>query len=616
MIFSCFKHLNLAIFFCSFILLGQSQSYRWQQSVKYEMNIDFDDAKHQFDGSQKLLLRNNSPDTLTTLYYHLYFNAFQPGSDMDVRFSNLPDPDPRVANRIGKLQESEIGFQEIKSLKQDNKSVDWTIIGSILKVELHHPIFPFDSSEMTMKFFAQVPVQIRRSGRMNKEGIDYSMSQWYPQLCNYDEHGWHANQYLGGEFYAPWGDFLVRIRMNKKYTIAATGYALSSSDPQYVKSTLKNNSPDTIWQFYAPKVHDFVWAADPDYVHDTVQISNNRVLHFYHQPNEKFDEAWKSFPSIMREALKFIEMKFGPYPYKSYSFIQGGDGGMEYPMATLITGNRPLISLVGVGVHELMHTWFQMLLASNEAFYPWMDEGFTSYAQQEVMNYLFSLNLIPGSVKVEDSHLVTVKNYIKFVTEEVEETLSTHADFFQTTKAYQFAAYSKGAMCLHQLRYIIGDRLFEQGMLDYYYAWRFKHPNPDDFFRVMEKTSGLELDWFKDYYVNSTYKMDVAVDSVITNKEGKSMIVLSRLEPFPMPIDLIVTLKNGKMLHFNIPLDLMLGHKELDKGVKLLEPWHWVSSKYTFTVNESLEDILSVQIDPKQKMLDIDISNNKWMPGK
>ena len=178
--------------------------------------------------------------------------------------------------------------------------------------------------------------------------------------------------------------------------------------------------------------------------------------------------------------------------------IQGGDGGMEYPMATLITGERSLGSLVGVSVHELMHSWYQMALGTNESLYAWMDEGFTSWASDEVMNHLRGQGLIPGRA-LDDPHASDYQGYVNFAKSGFEEPLITHADHFVTNTAYGIAAYVKGAVFLAQLEYVIGKEAFRKGMLRYYNTWKFKHPNANDFIRVMEKQSGLELDWYREY---------------------------------------------------------------------------------------------------------------------
>ncbi len=160
----------------------EAQTNYWQQAVKYDMAIDFDVKTHQFSGDQTITYTNNSPDTLNRVFYHLYFNAFQPNSMMDMRSRTIRDADPRVAERISTLKPDEIGYQKIETLSQDGQATTFNVEGTILEVDLPNPILPGASTVLKMSFNAQVPVQIRRSGRDNREGISYSMAQWYPKL--------------------------------------------------------------------------------------------------------------------------------------------------------------------------------------------------------------------------------------------------------------------------------------------------------------------------------------------------------------------------------------------------------------------------------------------------
>ncbi|MDL5047110.1 hypothetical protein QQ054_13885 [Oscillatoria amoena NRMC-F 0135] len=185
-----------------------AQDYRWQQRVEYTMDVRLDVKTHKVTGTQKLVYTNNSPDTLRKVYYHLYFNAFQPGSMMDVRSRSIADPDGRVTDRISKLRDEEIGYQRIEILKQDGKDIPFRVNGTILEVELAKPLLPKTKTTFDMKFESQVPVQIRRSGRNNREGIAYSMTQWYPKLAEYDHQGWHAYQYVAREFHGVWATLM------------------------------------------------------------------------------------------------------------------------------------------------------------------------------------------------------------------------------------------------------------------------------------------------------------------------------------------------------------------------------------------------------------------------
>ncbi len=613
--FKVYQLLGIVLFYTSTII---AQPDRWQQRVNYVMDIDFDVQTHRFSGVQKLEYTNNSPDVLDRVFYHLFFNAFQPGSMMDVRSRNIADPDRRVKDRISKLLPEEIGYQKIDALLQDGQETAYEVVGTILEVDLAKPIQPGETTLLEMHFNAQVPVQIRRSGRDNGEGISYSMCQWYPKLAEYDYQGWHANPYIGREFYGVWGDFLVNITIDKDYVIGGTGYLQNPTEigHGYVDAntevTQNVENGKLTWIIKAPNVHDFMWGADPDYTHDSFKRKDGMVMNFYYQKNPKTEESWSKLPAIMDVAFDYINEHFGQYPYEQYSFVQGGDGGMEYPMATFITGHRSLGSLVGVSVHELMHSWYQMILGTNESLYAWMDEGFTSYASGRIMNHLRKLELIPGNY-IENPHVGTYMGFSQFLRTGYEEPLSMHADHFDRNQAYGVAAYTKGSIFLNQLEYIIGKEAFDKGLLDYFNTWKFKHPNPNDCIRVFEKASGLELDWYKEYWVYTTLTIDYGVKEV-SGLDGKVNITLEKVGRMPMPIDLVVIKTDGTVQTYNIPLQIMRGSKQdsrLGMEVKTMDDWRWTDPTYTIEIEDQVEDIESVEIDPSFRMMDADRSNNK-----
>lgn len=609
-------------FFCLFILTIQfveAQPERWQQRVQYKMDIDFDVIKHQFNGNQIIKYTNNSPDTLERIFYHLYFNAFQPGSMMDVRSRTISDPDPRVDDRIFNLTAEEIGFHKISALSQDGIPLKFEMVETILEVTLAKPLLPGKTTSLEMSFSSQVPKQIRRSGRNNDEGIDYSMAQWYPKLCEYDYQGWHANPYVGREFYGVWGDFDVTLRIDAKYMVGGTGYL---QNPEQIGKGYSQNSvtpkPDKngklSWHFLAPNVHDFLWAADPDYTHTSFKRADGLTLHFYYQSNDKTKDNWEALPAIMDKAFDYINKNFGQYDYKQYSFIQGGDGGMEYPMATLITGERNIGSLVGVAVHELMHSWYQMMLATNESLYSWMDEGFTSYASSRVMQYLIENKiLMPGRVAA-NPQAGNYAGYFNLAKSGFEEPLSTHADHFQTNRAYGLAAYSKGSVFLAQLEYVLGKPIFDQALLRYFYTWKGKHPNVNDFIRVFEKSSQLELDWYKEYLYHTTFTIDYAIQNV-SSKDNNTIITLERKGKVPMPVDVVITKKDGTKVGYTIPLQIMRGAKGADlPGINWIvsSDWAWTNPQYSLNLPVKIEDVLTIEIDPSERMADIERINNVW----
>ena len=270
------QRIVLSAWFAMTISIVCGQTDRWQQKVKYAMEINVDVVTNRFTGKQKLEYTNNSPDTLKRVFYHLYWNAFQPNSMMDARSLELgktrvsgdPDWDSRVRDRISKLKENEIGYQKIRSLSMNGVSQKFDVRETILEVTLSKPILPKSKVVFDMDFETQVPMQIRRSGRDAANGVRYSMSQWYPKLCEYDQDGWHPTPYVAREFYGVWGDFEVKITIDKSYIIAGTGYLQNANQIGYGYETqgTKVTRPATdklTWHFVAPNVHDFMWAADP-----------------------------------------------------------------------------------------------------------------------------------------------------------------------------------------------------------------------------------------------------------------------------------------------------------------------------------------------------------------
>ncbi len=571
------------------------------------MDVRLDVTTHKLTGKQRLTYYNNSNDTLRKVYYHLFFNAFQPGSMMDVRSRTIMDPDPRVLDRISKLSEDEVGYQHINKLTHDGKDVSYLVNGTILEVTLQKPILPGSKAVFDMDFEAQVPVQIRRSGRNNKEGIAYSMTQWYPKMAEFDYQGWHAYQYIGREFHGVWGDFDVTITIDPSFVVAGTGVL---QNPEKVGhgyekpgTTVKRPNGELNWHFVAKNVHDFAWAADPDYVHERVQVPGGPEVHFFYQPGPKTTDNWKRLQEVTVGHFQFMNKTFGEYPYSTYSVIQGGDGGMEYPMCTLITGERSFGSLAGVMAHEVCHSWYQGVLATNEALYPWFDEGFTDFAANESMASLF---------REDQPHAGSYRAYFALVRSGLQEPASEHSDHYSTNRAYSTASYGMGAIMLHQLKYIIGEDAFYKGMRRYFDTWKFRHPEPNDFIRVMEKTSGIQLHWYLRYWINTVKTIDYSIQSVVPDNDG-ALVTLKRIGEMPMPIDLVVTLKNGTRELYYIPLNEMLGGKQVeDRSMQRydLDAWPWVNPTYTLRIEHPASDIERVEIDPSLRMADVDRDNN------
>lgn len=593
------------------------QSGHWQQKADYSMEIEMDVEKFQYDGKQELTYYNNSPDTIGKVFYHLFFNAFQPGSMMDVRSQTIIDPDSRVSDRIGNLKADEIGFIKPSVLKQDGQKVDFEVRETIMEVKLKKPVLPGASTKLDMEWKAQVPLQIRRSGRDNREGIALSMAQWYPRICGYDEDGWHPNPYIGREFYGPFGEFDVKITIDSSYVLGGTGYLQNPLEIGHGyesegETFTRPISDKLTWHFKAPQVVDFMWGADPDYNHFSYKPEGGPVFHFLFKGNDStMVFNWARLVEYTAKTFEYASARFGKYPYDQYTIIQGGDGGMEYPMATLITGRRKFGSLVGVSVHEIMHSWYQGVLASNEARYSWLDEGFTQYSGSKVMNHLF-----PSDDDPRDMHQNAYAGYFALVADGGEDPLTTHADHFITNDAFGTASYNKGEIYLHQLSYVVGQEVLDKSLLLYYNTWKFRHPTPSDFLRIVEKESGMVLDWYHEYFVNTTTTIDYGIQAI--EQVGRTtLITLERIGRMPMPIELVITTKNGdKFLHY-LPLTMMHGRKTPeDKSVKVINQpaWPWTHPNYQLALDMPVDEIVSIEIDPSLRMADIDRTNNLLLP--
>ncbi|WP_460220370.1 M1 family metallopeptidase [Psychroserpens sp. MEBiC05023] len=591
-------------------MVYKTDSY-WQQQADYTMAIDMDVASYQFSGTQNIKYTNNSPDTLDKVFYHLYFNAFQPNSEMDARVQSIKKPDSRFTtnvgteqnpiygSRIARLQPDEVGYIDIQSLKQNGKPLQYSMYGTVVKVQLNTVIKPGETVDLDMVFKGQVPVQIRRSGRNNNEGVALSMAQWYPKLAEYDDEGWHAYPYIAREFHGVWGDYDVKITIDKEYTIGGTGYLQNAEDigHGYTKKNVIPKNDKLTWHFYAPNVHDFTWAADPEFIHDTLQVADGPMLHFIYKETMSKDqlENWKYLQPFTAQLMTYYSDLVGKYPYDQYTIIQGGDGGMEYGMCTLVAGEGSFDGLFkGTISHELAHTWFQFLLANNEAKHEWMDEGFATYIEYKAMNDMFEKNM-------PNPWLRAYNNYFALVDTGDEQPMTTFADKYDYNSLYSKVAYYKGCVFLTQLGYIIGEDNLDKTIKRYYKEWAFKHPKPLDFIRVAEKVSGLELDWYLVDFAQTTNTIDYAV----RKPKGKT-VTLERIGLMPMPIDVRVTYTDGTFEDFYIPLREMLGEKPTEATLK--PNWAWAQPLYSF---EASKDVKSVLIDPMGRMADIKPSNNR-----
>ncbi|SDW16266.1 M1 family metallopeptidase [Flavobacterium degerlachei] len=619
------KLILLSIITLSFgSVYAQSATY-WQQHVDYKMDVTMDVKNYQYKGKQELVYTNNSSDTLRKVYYHLFNNAFQPGSEMDARLHSIKDPDGRMVNkvkvdgkevkvsRIESLKPNEIGYLKITNFKQDGVDAVAKTVGTILIVDLVKPILPNSKTTFTLDFDGQVPVQIRRSGRNNSEGVELSMAQWYPKMAEFDFEGWHADPYIAREFHGVWGNFDVNITIDKDYTIGGSGYLQNQNEigHGYEDAGVNVNYPKKLktltWHFVAPMVHDFTWAADKNYIHNVVKGPNDVAIHFLYKNYPKTVENWKKLQPMMVNVMDFYNKNIGDYPYKQYSFIQGGDGGMEYAMCTLMLGNGTLEGIYGTATHELGHSWFQHILASNESKHPWMDEGFTTYIEDLAINEL-------SGKKVENPFKGNYNAYYKLVESGKEQAQTTHGDRYDENRPYSISSYVKGSIFLSQLGYVIGQDNLAKTVKRYYQDFKFKHPTPNDIKRTAERVSGANLDWYLVDWAETANTIDYGIKEVKENGESTT-VSLERIGRMPMPIDLTVEYVDGTTESFYVPLRMMSFEKENpNPSVRrtVLNDWTWAASDYDFTIAKAKSTIKKITIDPSGLMADVKQANNVY----
>ncbi len=590
-----------------------AQNGYWQQAVDYKMDIHLDVDNNQYSGKQELAYTNNSPETIKKVYYHLYFNAFQPGSMMDTRSRTIQDPDGRVGDKIFHLSNQEKGYIEPIEIMQDGISLSYEIVGTVMEVELAKSLLPGKTTTIKMNYKAQVPVQIRRSGRDNAQGIEFTMTQWYPKMAEYDEEGWHLDQYIGREFHGVWGNFDVCMTLDSKYIVGGSGVL---QNPEEIKEAkhgylhyngkvqpnryTKNESKNT-WHFVANNVHDFAWAADPDYTHKTVTLEDGRQLHFLYQEKDNKDGEWEKLQVKMPAIFLGANELFGLYPYSQYSFIQGGDGGMEYPMCTMVKGGS-----IGTAIHEMMHSWYQGMLATNEAKYEWMDEGFTVWASEELEEKF---------LKKEDkvAHSGSYRNYDFLVHSDLEEEpICNHADTYHSNTVYGISAYSKGDIFLQQLSDIIGKKKLMDVLKRYYDVWAFKHPNPERFIRIAEQESGVQLDWYLMQWTKTIKHIDYEIAEV-KEDNGTGYVKIDRNGQMSMPVEMEVEMKDGRKVMYYLPLYSMYGRKQLFpleyEQVNVI-PVPWTDPYSIVRINEALKDVKAIRLNPSDLHADVNKIND------
>jgi len=593
---------------------GQPGRGYWQQRADYVIKATLDTIAKAVSGEEQIAYTNNSPDTLRYLWLQVDQNLFTDSSRGEALFPGFIGTDGGV--RI--IWVGEPARPAARGRKAEAASpLHYSINGTMMRVDLERPLPPGGRQLLGISWaFPFGPLR----NRMGIETIDgstiYEVAQWYPRLAVYDDvRGWNTDQYIGlGEFYLEYGSFDVSLTVPADMLVAATGtlrnpeqvltaqqrarlaqarrsdktVVIRGKDEIGAHASAPRREGSKIWRFTADSVRDFAWAAAPNFVWDAVSANQGKVLvNSFYPPSA--DSIWNRASEYGKLAIERYSKQWFPYPYPSAVNVNGVEGGMEYPMIVFCHNRTNAQGLYGVTDHEFGHTWFPMLVGSNERLYAWMDEGFNTF-----MNYYNWKLQYPDT----PTRRGTAESYLEYARSGHERPIMTPPDRVSYPELHN-VGYNKPALGLRLLRdYILGANRFDPAFREYIRRWAYKHPTPADFFRTIEDGAGEDLSWFWRGWFYTTAGIDQAVDSVVLSDTAGvlSQIHLRNPGAMPMPVELAVTLSGGKTLRIRLPVEV----------------WY-LGNTYVAAVPG---DVTGVRIDPDEVLPDLDRANNVWPRGE
>lgn len=543
-----------------------SQKPYFQQRVDTRIEVSLNDTAHTLTGMEEITYQNNSPDTLSFIYFHLWPNAYKNDRTAYVKQA--------VENHDTKFyfaKHSDRGYIDSLHFTVDDRdaTVAYTSDIDIIKLLLPQPLPPGASVKINTPFFVKIPYTFSRLGHVGKS---YQISQWFPKPAVYDNRGWHPIPYLDmGEFYSEYGSYDVSITLPKNYVVMATGNLENADEENWLEDLSKKPLPsDTLYKNSFPEsskeyktlrytednIHDFAWFADMRWVvrKDTVIVGNNMVT-AYTAFFPKDQEGWSSGMKALKHTVRQLSQHVGEYPYKTIKAVEGSleaGGGMEYPTVTVISPSNDSSQNNIVIIHEAGHNWFYGILGSNERSNPWMDEGINSFYEKEItkslrQTYSDTIGQSEGnksSVKVKNGEvLLNALSKLEPLTfmypMSVRNDMASgwKSDTF-TSVSYEGDVYTKMPFLMRWLRGYIGEDSFNAAMKDYFNQWKFKHPYPDDFKNVIQSHTDKDIQWFFDE-LYSDKPIDFAIKKV-SNKNALEVTVKNKgIVAAPVKINMV-----------------------------------------------------------------------------
>ncbi len=582
----------------------------WQNRADYRIQATLDTASHTITGSETIHYTNNSPDSLDYLWLQLDQNLFRPGS----RGSLVNGGGTRWR---GSFAGGGDDLKKVQVVMDGQALTPKTVVdGTRLRIDLPSPLAPHGATlDVNIDWsFVVPPYGADRMGRFHgQDGWVYEIAQWYPRMYVYDDvRGWNPMPYLGqGEFYLEYGNFDVSLTVPRDLVVVATGAlqnpeAVLTADERRSLDRARNSAktvtiigkddigkPSTrpagtgplTWHFRADSVRDVSWAASRAFIWDAASWQNVLLQSFY--PREglgtKSNPGWESSTQYVRHTISYYSTQWFRYPYPVASNVAGVVGGMEYPMIVFCGVGGRGTRLFGVTDHELGHTWFPMIVGSDERRYPWMDEGFNTF-----INNYSNLDFYGPNARVRTQPALIAMQELSSAN---DQPSMTYPDVLARERL-GFAEYSKPAYGLIMLREVVlGHELFDSAFRAYIRRWAFKHPKPADFFRTMNDVSGTDLDWFWHEWLYTTDVLDQAVDSVTYDSAG-SHIVLSNNKGLVMPVVVEMKDADGSTQRVQVPVQV----------------WG-ATDQYTLDVPGH---VVSVTLDPDGIYPDVNRGNNTW----
>ncbi|HEY7481046.1 MAG TPA: M1 family metallopeptidase [Gemmatimonadales bacterium] len=592
----------------------------WQQRVDYTIRATLDTSSRRLRGEERIAYTNNSPDTLRYLWLQLDQNRFTSQSRGSRMFSQRERYGAAAEEggvRILKVAQPAVTAGRGRAASPA-VPLSYQVNGTVMRVDLARPIPPKARQLLDISWsFPFGPNRNRMGIEEIDGGVTYEVAQWYPRLAVYDDiRGWNTEQYYGqGEFYLEYGSFDVSVTVPADMIVAATGTLRNPADvltaTQRARLAQARTSASTVvirgrdevgdpalrpasefatrtWRFTADSVRDFAWAASRTFIWDAVGVNGGKTLAMSFYPPST-EPLWKDATQYAKVAIENYSSQWAPYPYPTANNVRGSEGGMEYPM--IVFCNRPTSeTLYSVTDHEFGHTWFPMVVGSNERRYQWMDEGFNEFINY--YNWIKRFGLPP-------EHRGSIRDYLTMATSGQERPVMTFADQLPD-RFVSPAAYDKPALALRLLREeVVGPERFDPAFKEYFRRWAYKHPAPADFFRTIEDGVGEDLSWFWRAWLFTTAQLDQAVDSIVLADSAgvESRIYLRNAGGIPMPVNLELRMDDGSTQRLRLPVEI------------------WFGGNRYLAIVPGPKKVNGVSVDPEAKYPDVRRENNRWPAG-